>query len=274
MKHFFKIVLLSSVLSVMMLSCKKDENKVMYTGGTAPVLTTAVTSLLTPQLNRLNQDSVALRFTWTNPNYLFNTGVSSQDVTYTLQIDTTGSNFTNPKIAEKQISKELSTFLTIKDLNTMLSGLGLKDSVPHNFEIRVKSTMANASAPLFSNVYKIALATYFDVVYPVPANLYITGSATPLGWQCGCAGDGPGTTQKFTKVSASKFELTIALSAGNSYLFLPVYGSWSAKYGFDGANNTNNVNGDKFKPEGGDMLAPGGTYKITVDFKTGKWSLQ
>jgi len=64
------------------------------------------------------------------------------------------------------------------------------------------------------------------------------------------------------------FELTIPLNAGKSYLFLPVAGSWTDKYGGLGANNSNNVNGDDFKFSGGDMKAPAvaGTYKISVNF--------
>jgi hypothetical protein len=54
-------------------------------------------------------------------------------------------------------------------------------------------------------------------------------------------------------------------------LFVPVYGDWGAKYGAVGANNSNNVNGDDFKANGGDLLAPSasGNYKIEVDFQRG-----
>ena len=275
MKHLFKYAFFAAVITIVFSSCKKEENQVFYDGGTAPVLSTIATAALSPQLNQLNANSTALTFNWTNPNYKFTTGVSSQDVIYTLQIDLKGLNFSSAKIAEKQISKEYTTSLTVRELNTLIAGLGLTDSVVRNFEIRLRSTLANTSAPLYSNIYNISIGTYFDVVYPVPLNLYITGEATPLNWQCGCGADGPGTTQKFTKITSSKFELTVALNGGKSFLFLPVYGSWNAKYGFTGAGNQNNVNGDDFKPDGSDMKAPNsGTYKITVDFKTGKYSIQ
>ena len=66
------------------------------------------------------------------------------------------------------------------------------------------------------------------------------------------------------------------LSANKSMLFVPVYGDWSNKYGFTGSNNTNSVNGDSFKPDGGDIKTPAVTksYKITVDFKTGKYTVE
>lgn len=273
MKKSIKKIFAFVALLAIFVSCKKDENQVIFEGGTAPVLKVSSTSAMI--LNIANSSNQALAFNWTNPDYKFSTGPSSQNVTYVLQIDTTGSNFTNPAIQEFSIANDLSFSMTVKELNTTLTKLLLAENIPHNVEFRVKSTLANKSAALFSNVIKIAITPYLDVVYPVPSALYITGSATPLNWQCGCATD-VGTTQKFTKVTSTKFELTIALSANNSYLFLPVYGSWSAKYGFTGGNNGNNANGDDFKPEGGDMKAPAasGTYKITVEFKTGKWTVQ
>jgi hypothetical protein len=274
MKNLIRSVFGFFVIAVLFMSCSKDENKDFYEGGTAPVLTASSTAAMT--LTLANKNNVAVTFSWTNPNYQFTTGISSQDVFYTLQIDTTNSNFTNPAKAEIAISKDLSYGITVGDLNTKLLAMGLLENVPHNVEIRVKSTLINSAEPLYSNVLKIVITPYLDVVYPVPANLYITGSATPANWQCGC-GEPPLASQTFTKISSSKFEINIVLSAGNSYLFIPVYGSWNAKYGGTGAsNNSNNVNGDAFKPNGSDLLAPAVTksYKIDVDFKTGQFTVQ
>lgn len=272
MKNFIKLLFSTLLASAAFLSCKKDENKVYYQGGTNPVLTASTTAPMV--LLIANKNNPAVTFNWTNPNYQFNTGVSSQDVFYTLQIDTTGSNFTNPAKNETAISKDLSISLTVGELNAKLLAMGLIENVPHNIEIRIKSALLNSSAVIYSNVIKILITPYLDVVYPVPAKLYITGSATPASWMAG--GDPELVSQRFTKVSSSKFEINITLSANNSYLFVPVYGDWGAKYGYTGSNNNNNVNGDDFKPDGGDMKAPGvtKTYKVTVDFKTGKWTVQ
>lgn len=274
MKNFIKLLFGTVLIATVFVACKKDENKVYYTGATNPVLTASSTAPMV--LLIANKNNPAVTFNWTNPNYQFTTGPSSQDVNYILQIDTTNSNFTNPGKSETAIAKDLTFGFTVGELNAKLLAMGLIENVPHNMEMRIKATLANSSIPVYSNVIKIIVIPYLDVVFPVPANLYITGSATPLSWQCGCATDGTGASQKFTKISSSKFELTIALSANNSYLFLPAYGSWAAKYGFTGSNNANSVNGDDFKPDGGDMKAPAtsGIYKITVDFKTGKWTVQ
>ncbi len=67
--------------------------------------------------------------------------------------------------------------------------------------------------------------------------------------------------------------VVLALQSGD-FLFIPVNGSWDTKYGFDGAAEGNNTDGDNFKAQGENILGPGaGTYLITVDFKTGKWKM-
>ncbi|MBC7936740.1 MAG: SusE domain-containing protein [Rhizobacter sp.] len=273
MKKIVKLLALLAVGTTLLYSCKKDENQVVFEGGTPPSLTASANGPLVFNIAQKNDPTV--NFRWTNPDYKFNTGLSSQDVTYTLEIDTAGSNFSNAFRVQKAIANDQSYFPTVGELNTLLLSAGWLEDVPHNFEIRLKSSLANSAVPLYSNVVKITITPYLDVVYPVPADLYITGNATPASWQCGCnEADAPG--QKFTKVSSSKFELSIELSANNSYLFLPDYGSWSAKYGFTGDGNLNNVNGADFKPNGNDIKAPATTkvYKITVDFKTGKFSVE
>jgi hypothetical protein len=124
---------------------------------------------------------------------------------------------------------------------------------------------------------------YNVIPYPIPpkvtppatGKLFITGSATPAGWQCAC-GEPELITQKFTKVTETLYELpSIQLNGDLSYLLLPKYADWGAKYGFDGPNNQNNVNGDNFKENGGDIKAPAasGLYKISVDFQRGKFTV-
>jgi starch-binding outer membrane protein SusE/F len=273
MKQLFKILSLSLILVATVTSCKKDENQIILEDAKNPVF--ASTASGTIVLDIANKDAVFSTFSWTNPNYKFTTGVSSQDVTYAIQVDTANANFNSSKLQEVVISKDLSKTFTVKEFNTLVAKLGLAENVAKPIDVRIKASISN-SVPVYSNVIKFTITPYLDVVYPVPANLFVTGGATPLSWQCGCATDGPGTTQRFTKIGSTTFELNIVLSAGQSYLLLPQYGSWSAKYGGVGANNSNNVNGDDFKPNGSDLLAPAVTksYKITVEFKTGKFTVQ
>src|SRR6476659_10219094 len=95
MKIISKLLLLSFLLSAAFSSCEKDENKIYLEGGTPPVLSASVSG--DRNLSYANADKVALVLTWTNPNYQLTTGISSQDVSYLVEIDTAGASFTNPK---------------------------------------------------------------------------------------------------------------------------------------------------------------------------------
>ncbi len=254
-------------------SCEKDDAKVFFEGGTPPTLTSTATTSI--PLVFATAGEQALRLTWTNPNYTFNTGVSSQDVKYELQLDTAGANFTNPKMKTLSISKELGYTFTQSELNDyLLNTLELKPGMVHDLEFRVKAFLGQRSVPLFSNVVKLKATPYAippKVTPPPSGELYIVGNATPGGWN----NPVPSPSQKFTRVSETLYELTVPLTGGASYLLLPVNGSWDAKFGAMGGNHSNNVNGDDFKANGGDLLAPDapGTYKISVDFQRGKFTV-
>ena len=272
MKNMFKVLLGFLFLGFIISSCEKDENKIFFEGGTAPVLTASTTA--DQVLLKVNENNPAIIFNWTNPDYKFTTGISSQDVTYTMQFDVAGANFGSTKKYEKAIARELTSIFTVRDLNAALLAMDLPENVVHNIEIRIKSSLVNNSVPLYSNVIAIKMTPYLDVVYPVPANLYITGAATPGNWMGG--GDPELLSQKFTKISTSEFEIaSLAINPDAGFLFVPVYGDWANKYGFTGAGLGNNVNGDSFQPGGNDFKSPplAGNYKIVVSFKTGKYTI-
>lgn len=276
MKNIFNGLCLSLLL-VAAGSCSKDENKIYSEGGTAPVLAANVSTSI--PLSFATQANEALKLTWTNPDYKFTTGVSSQTVLYQIEIDTTGANFTNPKRQTVSVSGGLERSFLQSELNDyLLNQLQLTADMPHNIEMRVKASLASGALLLTSNVLKFATTPYKippKVAPPASNKLYITGGATPASWQCGCPADVAPANQTFTRMSETVYVLNnIPLKGGESYLFLPVYGSWDAKFGFTGNNNENNVDGDTFKAGGGDIKAPAsGNYKIEVNFQTGRFTL-
>jgi len=268
MKNIAKLILLSSLLVTATMGCNKDENKDYYVDGTAPVLTA---STLAPAVTYANADKKVLKLNWTNPNYKFTTGISSQDVNYIIEIDTTGANFTNPQKQSIAVSKDLSISFTGAQLNTYLLTALLVPEMPHNIEIRVKAALTNNAATLLSNVLKLTVTPYTippKVTPPASGALYITGNAVASDWT-----NTPPASQKFTKITTTLYEITIPLIGGNSYTFLPTYGSWNDKYSIATKNDPNEVNGGDFQWQGNDILAPAlsGTYKIQVNFQTGKF---
>jgi starch-binding outer membrane protein SusE/F len=276
MKNKIINILLFSCVLLFVWSCKKDENKIYLEGGTAPVLTATKTGTIPLTFN--TKDQQAVKFTWSNPNYQFTTGPSSQDVTYQLEIDSAGKKFSSAKKKVVTVSNDLELSMTQSQFNDyLLNTLELKPDVAQSIEIRLKSYMGSGAAPLYSNELKYTITPYSippKVAPPASGKLFITGSATDKGWMGG--GDAEVAAQKFTQVSTTVYELSsVHLKGGGSYLFVPVYGDWNNKYGGTGSGNTNNVNGDEFKPGGSDLLAPAndGDYKIVVDFQKGKFTV-
>lgn len=274
MKNIFKSILFL-VVAAGLFSCEKDENQVVFEGGTAPSLSATATTI---PLSFVNKDLPAITFNWTNPNYKFSTGLSSQNVAYLMEIDTAGANFSNPKRQSISISSDLSrTFTQDQFNNFLLNQLELPVNVSKQIEIRITATLGNNVGALASNVLRFTVTPFSTpplVAPPSTNKLFITGSATPASWQCGC-GEPELASQRFTQVTPTFYTLTINLNAGGSYLLLPQYGSWSAKFGGVGGNNSNNVNGGDFRADGSDLLAPavGGLHKIDVDFQRGKFTV-
>lgn len=276
MKNRFKLLLFVFAITALW-SCEKEQNKVVFMGGTPPVLSASNTGEV--PLSLATKDQPALILTWTNPEYKFNTGVSSQDVNYTLQLDVAGANFSSPNLQEKSVSKDLSYTLKVGELNTMLATLDLAENVSHNVEMRLKASLAGGNGELTSNVIAFSATPYLDVAVPLPVsgNLYLIGSATPGGDATGWNNPVPVPSQQFTKTSSTTYEITIDLIGGKEYLVIPVNGSWDAKYavkndppvpglnkgGNFGFNFSNNFPGPQ----------ESGTYKIELSFKTGKFKV-
>lgn len=271
MKYMIKSLLFLA-LTIAFFSCEKDENQVVFEGGSKPVVTSSTANV---PMSFVNKDKPAVTISWTNPNYKFNTGLSSQDVSYLVEIDTVGSNFKNPNRQSITVAKDLNVTFTQGELNGyLLNQLLLKADMNHQLAIRVTASLGGGTAALVSNVLTLTVKPFSipPVVAPPSSDkLFLVGNATPGGWD----NPVPVPSQQFTKVSNTMFEITVNIVPGGSYLFLPVNGDWSNKYGTTGANNANNVNGGDFRDGGGDILAPSesGPHKIVVDFQRGKFTV-
>lgn len=273
MKNLLRSFASLLMVSLLLIGCDKKENKVFYTGNTTPVLTASSTTLtLAP-----GQDTaIALRLNWTNPNYQFTTGNSSQDVTYLLEIDTANANFGSARKYSATIAKDLATSYNVGDLNSILGNTIKLDTTGRRSSIEVRITASiNGTVPVMSNVLKISTNAFNPppkVALPTTGNLYLVGDATPGGW----ANPVPTPSQQFTKISNTVYEITVPLLAGKSYLMLPLNGDWADKYGGAGATgNSNNPAGDVLKRGGSDLKSPdvAGTYKIRVNFQDGTFTL-
>jgi hypothetical protein len=272
MKNISKLILFTLLLPAIFTACKKDEHKDYYLGGTAPVLAASTSAV---GLSYATKDQQAMSFNWTNPNYQFTTGISSQDVSYTLEIDTMGSNFTNPNKQSISVSKDLSVSLTQSQLNDyLLNQLQLQTGVQHNMQARVKSTIGTTAALLISNVVNFTAIPYAippKVQPPGSGQLFLVGDATNGGWN----NPVPVPSQQFTQVSPTFYSITVSLIGGKQYLFIPVNGDWSHKFACHSTAGQAATGGD-FGYDWTDNFpgpAASGTYKIDVDFQRGKYTV-
>ena len=222
------------------------------------VLTTEKTSV-TPAIATATQHSN--KFSWSSS---FNGYTGT--INYVLQYDSATKNFAAPQ--EVAIGSSVySKSLTEAEMNETALKAGIVGGSPGKVEYRIKATTAQGAIS-YSNAVSVTIATYV----PVPANLFIVGDATPGGW----SNPVPTPSQQFTKVDDYSFSITIGLTAGKSYLFLPVNGSWDHKYGgsTDGVSTAGELLKDGAVP-GSNTPAPAasGVYKIVVNFQTSKYTV-
>ena len=261
-------------LSIILFSCKKNVSEVQYQSGTPPVLT-AVTS--TDTASYLNAAKTVLTLNWTNPDYQFSTGVSSQDVTYNIMIDTSGSDFSKPY--QVSVSKNLSYSFISSQLNDiMLNQLNLQASMQHTLEIKVISSLANSTVPLTSNSINYTATAYAippKVTPPASGTLFIVGSAVG-SWDNPIA-ESNVNSQEFTQVSSTEYTITTQLVGDGEFKFIETNGSWNNQWSV----KTEQASGDAstfasdFIFNGGNNRAPlaSGTYTIDVDFQKGKYTV-
>jgi uncharacterized protein (DUF2147 family) len=145
---------------------------------------------------------------------------------------------------------------------------------------------SDITSPATTGIYKVIvdfktgtyLVTKEPALIPAPANLYIQGDAVTSNW-----GYPIPAAQKFTKVDANVFVLTIPLIGGKKYAFITSETAWGDP-AYKGATNGQPAMGGNFIAAGSmtvpawggsDIFAPAasGTYKITVNFKSGTYVL-
>lgn len=272
MKRFLYALLGIVVSTLGLSSCEKEENKVYFEGGTAPVLTASATTPVV--LLPANAAQPAMSFSWTNPNYNLNTGTSSQNVNYTLEVDSAGRNFSSAMKQEISIANDLTVAYNVKDLNSILTRMNLQEDKAHGLEFRIRSNVAGTGAgtALTSNVVRRTITPYLDVAVPVPptGQLFVTGNAMPSDWT-----NTPPATQQFTKKSTTEYEITVALTPGKLYKFLSTPGNWQPQYGGKeklGGDLGFNM-GSGSDPDAIPTPDVAANYKITVNFKTGKYTV-
>src|SRR6266498_3442635 len=269
-------LLFSLLLLLVISSCKKAENKIFYEGGTPPTLASSTTNVnLEPGL----EAQTALVLNWTNPDFIFTTGLSSQDVTYTIEMDTLGANFGSSKKFTTVIAKDLSKAYTVAELNAILGNsmiLQLEPRRDYILELRVIASIASSSVRLISNIVSFVTKPFAPppkVEPPTNGTLWATGNAFASDWSNPLPAPYD-VSQQFTKLSNTLYELTVPMIGGGGYKLIQEQGVWGTQYHMLAGGTWQ---GGDFEKKDADPQFPGpptaGNYKITVDFQVGKFTV-
>ena len=133
------------------------------------------------------------------------------------------------------------------------------------------NTPSPATTGLYSIVVNFQTGTYTvtPLTNTIPTNLFIVGDATDGGW----ANPVPTPSQQFTRIDGASFGAVVNMTAGKSYLFLPVNGDWSHKFG--GASATGGALLADVSVPGSNTPAPStsGYYQIIVNFQTNTYTV-
>lgn len=137
----------------------------------------------------------------------------------------------------------------------------------------------NFPGPSTSGLYKIIVDfqngkfTVTPYTSVLPDNLFIVGDATAGGWN----NPVPVPSQQLTRLNSVVWQITLPLTGGKEYLLLPVNGDWSHKFAVANKSVAGLWSGGAFGYDLNDNFpAPptSGTYTITVNFITGKFTVQ
>lgn len=270
MKLFKNISAIFLALLFLVAGCKKDEEKVVFSGGTTPTLSTSVANL-----NMLPADSNnnIFTFSWTDPAYSISSGNNTLDVTYIIEVDSATKNFATAKMVT--VTDVLNVVMNGRTLNRLMTDLGYTDSSKaYSLQARVKASLYVTSSQLVSNTVNFVISPYSTkptAMYDVPAELFIVGDATAGQW----ANPVPVPSQKFTRLDEFTFGGIFQLTGGKKYLFLPTNGIWD-KYAVQNAGAPGMAQGGDFIVNSGQDIpgpATSGLYKIIVNFVTGKYAV-
>jgi hypothetical protein len=280
------IVLIMPFLVIILLAaCNGDAKMEILDNPTAAVLnmpskaTTAYNKDSVAYVLSLDSTGLADTFTATATNYGVNT-----PVTYTLQIDKTGSNFANVQdIQSVTTTDNPSIPVTVTTLYNVITNATLNAPLGRqtSFDLRLKSTIGLSRIPAYSNTITIkidpllALKPYASVT---PKPYYIIGLGDG-NWNNTTAGIGPSlyplnliSTKAYLTAGTGTYTYTGYFAASRTFKLIRDVGSWGEQWGNSGVDGINSpVHNDgaskNFK------VPSDGYYTITLNSITNSMSI-
>ncbi len=225
-------ILLLAVGLFSWVSCKKDETKAVLEFFKPAVIQTpsAGSSFV---LKEELKDSLLFKFNWIAADY--NLKAEIIPPTYTLEMDISGNNFSNPKVM--YTGQGFAHSMTAGAMNDMILAVfnGVGDSLYH-FQFRVKASLAsgNPATNNISEVVTLDITPYNAVVILPP--IYLLGDATTVGWDNSKA-------RALSYLDGGKFAIVDHLQTGGKFLkFIANLNAWAPQWGTDAAGTPESGN--------------------------------
>jgi hypothetical protein len=273
MKKIIQSFIYLSIALVFFVSCEKDEARDTFVSGTTPVFAASVKDSIGLNFNTENDNAVT--FSWSNPNYQFASGVSSHNVSYSLEIDTAGANFNGKNKITVSISQDLTVTYTQKAFNILISDLKVRTGRVAQLEMRVLASIGSKATSIASNKLVFKVLPYAPppkVPVPTAGTLWVVGNAFASGWSNPLPAPFD-MSQKFTKVSDTQYELVVDMLSTGNYKLIQEQGVWGTQY----RPLAGDANSGTFERRDADpgFVAPAvaGKYKLVFDFQAGTYTV-
>lgn len=149
-------------------------------------------------------------------------------------------------------------------VKNVITNIAAVSANPFGFNpVKYNLVIGEDANPMVIQQAAVGFSTDLQVNYET---FLLVGGSTPAGWN-----NSSSNTQFFTKVNASNFTITIALTtAGDGYLIIPEVGNWDIKVGKDSGTATAGT----VAMGGGNFDGPpNGTYKIDLNLETATYTL-
>ncbi|MET3112336.1 hypothetical protein AAKU52_000047 [Pedobacter sp. CG_S7] len=236
MKSFIIKAVALGLMTMGLWSCKKDETKIIATSGKGGTITASVATVALDK-SMLNSNVITLNFS--NADFGYQAAVSN-----TLQLAIKGKNFQTTKDFVLPANVVSKTFNGL-DFNNLLLSLNLPFTEATAVEVRLKSVISNAVAPVYSNVLTLNAKPF-----PLTAWIYVPGAYQ--GWS-------PETADSLVSLTGNGiYTGIIGFTEGNLAFKITPAKKWDGAYGDAGTG--------KLSTTGGDLKAPGvGAYLIVAD---------
>lgn len=238
MKSTINKLFMLCLMSLVLFSCEKDEERLVLRPGAAPTLAATSNSV---ELTAETKGEDAITMNWTAADYGYQAAV-----TYTLQFIAEGGDFEEAREVEATPGTLSRTF-KVAELNILASQLGLAPNNEATVQVRVRSTVAESVTPTYSNVVSFNVTPFLDIIEYV--SLWVPGSHQ--GWN-------PGTAPKVSSVNDNGvYEGYVNFpDAQTNFKFTPEP-NWDNDFG-----GTSNGNKGTLAPKASDLQVNGAGYYL------------